>query len=78
MLDKQKSACYHSKVASVKGRFDLAPKNKSKKALDNIGGVRYNAISSPGETERRVPCKLNNVCNLKHQKRTRGPFCTQV
>ena len=54
--------CYHNKVAA--NNKWIARRKTLKKVLDKRNEIWYSDKAPP---MRRVPCKLNNVTNEKHQ-----------
>ena len=61
-LDKNECMCYLNKVAANPKR--IGRQKTLKKVLDKRDEVWYSSKAPP---MRRVPCKLNNVTNEKHQ-----------
>jgi hypothetical protein len=62
VLDSLVEMCYLNKVAANDKR--IASRKTLKKVLDKRDEVWYSSKAPP---MRRVPCKLNNVTNEKHQ-----------
>ena len=62
VLDSLIKMCYLNKVAANDKR--IARRKTLKKVLDKRDEVWYSSKAPP---MRRVPCKLNNVTNEKHQ-----------
>ena len=62
VLDSQIEMCYLNQVAANNKR--IARRKSLKKVLDKRDEVWYSKKAPP---MRRVPCKLNNVTNEKHQ-----------
>ena len=62
VLDSLVEICYLNKVAANDKR--IARRKTLKKVLDKRDEVWYSSKAPP---MRRVPCKLNNVTNEKHQ-----------
>ena len=62
VLDSLVEICYLNQVAANDKR--IASRKTLKKVLDKRDEVWYSSKAPP---MRRVPCKLNNVTNEKHQ-----------